>query len=55
MFILFYRRLVIHITKTIEQCKSTKMRSYCGYHITEYVLAHDQHWEEQNTLTTPQL
>ena len=31
------------------------MRTYRGYHITEYVLAHNQQWEEQNTLTKPQL
>jgi len=24
------------------------MRSHSGQHITEYVLAHNQHWEEQN-------
>jgi len=30
MFILFYRRLVVHITSPIELKKSTKMRSYTG-------------------------
>jgi len=43
MFILFYRRLVVHITSTIELYKSSKMRSHSGQHITEYVLAHNQH------------
>ena len=30
------------------------MCSHSGQNITEYVLVHNQHWEEQNTLATPQ-
>jgi len=36
--------------------KSTKsVASYTSAHITETVFAHDQHWEEQSTLSSPQL
>jgi len=35
--------------------KSTKMVSYTSAHITETVFAHDQHWEEQSSLSSPQL
>ena len=35
--------------------KSTKLFSCISAHITETVLAHDQHWEEQSCLSSPQL
>jgi len=31
------------------------LASYTSTHITETVFAHDQHWEEQSTLSSPQL
>jgi len=40
------------ISQTQEHKKSA---SYASAHITETVFAHDQHWEEQSTLSSPQL
>jgi len=42
---------MVHITDTRAQ----KVVSYTSAHITETVFTHDQHWEEQNTLSSPQL
>ena len=42
---------MVHITDTRAQ----NVVSYTSAHITETVFAHDQHWEEQNTLSFPQL
>jgi len=42
---------LVHITDT----RSQKVVSYTSVHITETVFAHDQHWEEQNALSSPQL
>jgi len=42
---------MVHITDTRTQ----KVVSYKSAHITETVFAHDQHWEEQSTLSSPQL
>jgi len=42
---------MVHITDTRAQ----KVASYTLAHITETVFAHDQHWEEQSTLSSPQL
>jgi len=42
---------MVHIADTRAQ----KLASYTSAHITETVLAHDQHWEEQSTLSSPQL
>ena len=39
---IFYCGLMVHITDTRTQ----KVVSYTSAHITETVLAHDQHWEE---------
>ena len=47
----FYCGLVVHITDTRAQ----KVVSYTSAHITETVFAHDQHWEEQSCLSSPQL
>ena len=48
---IFYCGLVVHITDTRAQ----KVVSYTSAHITETVFAHDQHWEEQRCLSSPQL
>jgi len=48
---IFYCGLVVHITDTRAQ----KVVSYASAHITETVFAHDQHWEEQGSLSSPQL
>ena len=48
---IFYCGLVVHITDTRAQ----KVVSYTSAHITETVLAHDQHWEEQSCFSSPQL
>jgi len=48
---IFYCGLVVHITETRAQ----QVVSYTSAHITETVLAHDQHWEEQSSLSSPQL
>ena len=42
---------MVHITNTRAQ----KVVSYTSSHITETVFAHDQHWEEQSCLSSPQL
>jgi len=42
---------MVHITDTRAQ----KVASYTSAHITETVFAYDQHWEEQSTLSSPQL
>jgi len=42
---------MIHITNTGVQ----KVVSYTSAHLTETVFAHDQHWEEQSALSSPQL
>ena len=48
---IFYCGLVVHITDTRAQ----KVVSYTSAHITETVFAHDQHWEEQSCLSSPQV
>ena len=48
---IFYGGLMVHITDTRTQ----KVVSYTAAHITETVLAHDQHWEEHSSLSSPQL
>ena len=40
---------MVHITDT----KAQKVFSCWSAHITETVLAHDQHWEEQSSLSSP--
>jgi len=42
---------MVHITETRAQ----KVVSCTSAHITETVFAHDQHWEEQSSLSSPQL
>jgi len=42
---------MVHITDTRAQ----KVVSCTSAQITETVLAHDQHWEEQSSLSFPQL
>jgi len=42
---------MVHITDTRPQ----KVVSYTSAHITETVFAHDQHWEEHSSLSSPQL
>jgi len=44
-------RLVVYITDTRAQ----KVFSCTSAHITETGLAHDQHWEEQSSLSSLQL
>jgi len=51
IFFSFYCGLMIHITDTRAQ----KVVSYTSAQITETVFAHDQHWEEQSSLSSPQL
>ena len=48
---IFYCGLMVHIADTRTQ----KVVSYTSAHITETVLAHDQHWEEHSSLSSPQL
>jgi len=42
---------MVHITDTRAQ----KLASYTSANITETVFAHDQHWVEQSSLSSPQL
>jgi len=42
---------MVHITNT----RARKVVSYTSAHITETVFAHDHHWVEQSTLSSPQL
>jgi len=42
---------MVHITDTRAQ----KVVTYTLVHIAETVLAHDQHWEEQSSFSSPQL
>ena len=51
IIIIFYCGLMVHITDTRAQ----KVFCCTSAHITETVLAHDQHWEEQSSLFSPQL
>jgi len=44
---------MVHITDTTR--RTQKVVSYTSAHITERVLAHDQHYEEQSSLSSPQL
>jgi len=46
---------VVHIAAAITDTRAQKVVSYTSAHITETVFAHDQHWEEQSTLSPPQL
>ena len=48
---IFYCGLMVNITDTRAQ----KVVSYTSAHITETVFAHDQHYEEQSALSSPQL
>jgi len=48
---IFYCGLTVHITDTRAQ----KVVSYTSAHITETVFPHDQHWEKQSSLSSPQL
>jgi len=48
---IFYYGLMVHITDTGAQ----KVFSCTSAYITEMVFAHDQHWEEQSSLSSPQL
>jgi len=49
----FYCGHVVHITDTIIDTRAQKMVSHTAVRITESVFLHDQHWEEQNTLSSP--
>ena len=51
IMMIFYCGLMVHITDTRTQ----KVVSYTSAHITETVLAHDQHWVEHSSLSSPQL
>ena len=51
IIMIFYCGLMVHITDTRAQ----KVVSYATAHITETVFTHDQHWEEQSSLSSPQL
>jgi len=48
---IFHCVFMVHITDTRAQ----KVVSYTSAHITETVFPHDQHREEQSTLSSPQL
>ena len=39
----------------MSDTRAQKVVSYTSAHITETVFAHDQHWEEQSSLSSPQL
>jgi len=47
---IFHCGFMVHITD-----KRAQKVSYTSAHITETVFAHDQHWEEQSSLSSPQL
>ena len=51
IIMIFYCWVMVHITDTRAQ----KVYSSTSAHITETVSAHDQHWEEQSSLSSPQL
>jgi len=51
IIMIFYCGLMVHITDTTAQ----KVVSYTSAHITQTVFAHDQHWEGQSSLSSPQL
>ena len=51
IIMIFYCGLMVHITDT----RSQKVVSYTYAHSTKTVFAHDQHWEEQSSLSSPQL
>ena len=51
IIMIFYCGLMVHVTDT----RTKKVVSYTSAHITETVLAHDQHWEEHSSLSSPQL
>jgi len=51
IIMIFYCGLMVHITDTRAQ----KVVSYTSAHIRETVFAHDQHWEEQSSLSSSQL
>jgi len=51
IIMIFYCGLMVHITDTRTQ----KVVSYTSAHITATVLAHNQHWEEHSSLSSPQL
>ena len=51
IIMIFYCGLMVHITDTRAQ----NVVSCTLAHITETVFAHDQHWEEQSSLSSPQL
>ena len=51
IIMIFYCGLMVHITDTRAQ----KVVSCTSAHITDTVLAYDQHWEEQSSLSSPQL
>jgi len=51
IIIIFYCGLMVHIIDT----RAKTVVSYTSAHIAETVLVHDQHWEEQSTLSSPQL
>jgi len=40
---------------SISQTRAQEVVSCTSAHITETVLAHDQHWEEKSSLSSPQL
>jgi len=48
---IFYCGLMVHITDTRAQ----KVARYTSAYITVMVFAHDQHWEEQSSLSSPQV
>jgi len=51
MIIIFNSGLMVHITDNRAQ----KVFCCTSAHITETVLVHDHHWEEQSSLSSPQL
>ena len=51
IIMIFYCGLMVHITDTRAQ----KVVGYTSPHITETVFAHDQHWEDQSSLSSPEM
>jgi len=51
IIMIFYYGLMVHITETRAQ----KLIGYTSAHVTETMFAHDHHWEEQSSLSSPQL
>jgi len=46
---------LVHITDAITDTGAQKVFTCASAHIAKTMFAHDQHWEEQSTLSSSQL